>query len=185
MWFIFNHEPDSRINRSEGSPADYVAAWRRVVDVFRAQGAANVRFVWTLTNVAFWPGAHGRHAPGQWWPGGRYVDYVGADGYNWSSCRGGDAPWLPPARVFAGVREFAKARHKQIVLPEVGTTDQGGSKAAWLREFGAMLRTKAWGSVVAVSYFDAGDPRHPACHWPLGADPGVLAQFRGIGRPVG
>jgi Glycosyl hydrolase family 26 len=54
----------------------FVAAWRHVVDVFRAQGASNVTWLWTVNAV------NATFAPlRQWWPGAAYVDWVGIDGY--------------------------------------------------------------------------------------------------------
>ena len=54
----------------------FVAAWRHVVDVFRAQGARNVTWLWTVNTVTE-PSAPLR----DWWPGAGYVDQVGIDGY--------------------------------------------------------------------------------------------------------
>jgi len=60
------------------SPADFVAAWRHVVTVFRAAGARNVTWLWTV-NV----GLCRCHIdpPAVWWPGNSYVNWVGIDGY--------------------------------------------------------------------------------------------------------
>ena len=47
------------------SPATYVAAWRHIVRVFRAEGAANVTWLWAVNSrrrgVKF--------DLSQWWPG--------------------------------------------------------------------------------------------------------------------
>ncbi|HEY0719604.1 MAG TPA: glycosyl hydrolase, partial [Streptosporangiaceae bacterium] len=57
-------------------PATFIAAWRHLVRVFREQGADNVTWLWTLQA----DGPHtGRVA--NWWPGSRYVTWVGVDGY--------------------------------------------------------------------------------------------------------
>ena len=37
VYFTFNHEPETALNTS-GSGADFIAAWRKVVTVFREQG---------------------------------------------------------------------------------------------------------------------------------------------------
>ncbi len=60
------------------SPAVFVAAWRHIVTVFRQQGADNVTWMWTI-NVINRRG--GSFAPGPWWPGSSYVNWVGIDGY--------------------------------------------------------------------------------------------------------
>ncbi len=56
--------------------ATFVAAWRHIVTLFRAQHADNVTWLWTLQ--ADEPGT-GTIA--SWWPGAKYVTWVGIDGY--------------------------------------------------------------------------------------------------------
>ena len=58
------------------SPATFVAAWRHVVQVFRAAGAANVTWLWTVNSIN---GASS--ALRQWWPGAAWVNWTGIDGY--------------------------------------------------------------------------------------------------------
>jgi mannan endo-1,4-beta-mannosidase len=60
------------------SPAVFVAAWRHIVTLFRAQGTRNVTWLWTVNVI------HKRArvpSPGPWWPGSSYVNWVGIDGY--------------------------------------------------------------------------------------------------------
>lgn len=60
------------------SPKVFVAAWRHIVDEFRAQNVQNVTWLWTINTIH----KHGRvPAPGPWWPGKSYVNWVGIDGY--------------------------------------------------------------------------------------------------------
>jgi hypothetical protein len=51
LYLRFAHEmnlPHSQWGAGGGNtPADYVAAWRRMVNVFRTEEATNVRFVWS------------------------------------------------------------------------------------------------------------------------------------------
>lgn len=58
------------------SPSVWVKAWQHVVDVFRAAGATNVTWIWTLN-----AGSNGTGPIGDWWPGAKYVTWVGIDGY--------------------------------------------------------------------------------------------------------
>ncbi len=66
----------------ERAPARFVAAWRRIVDIFRAEGADNVRFVFSpnVGNPLAGSAANARHWNwyGHYYPGDAYVDYVGA-----------------------------------------------------------------------------------------------------------
>jgi mannan endo-1,4-beta-mannosidase len=62
------------------APGVFVAAWRHVVKLFRALGAQNVTWMWTVNIIN---DAHGGNIPrpAQWWPGSSYVNWVGIDGY--------------------------------------------------------------------------------------------------------
>jgi mannan endo-1,4-beta-mannosidase len=62
------------------SPQVFVAAWRHIVSLFRALGAHNVTWLWTVNIIN---DAHGGSIPrpNQWWPGSAYVNWVGIDGY--------------------------------------------------------------------------------------------------------
>jgi hypothetical protein len=59
------------------SPAVFVATWRHIVTVFRAAGAQNVTWLWTVNIIrrGYIP------SPARWWPGISYVNWVGIDGY--------------------------------------------------------------------------------------------------------
>ena len=59
------------------SPAVFVAAWRHIVTVFRARGAQNVTWLWTINTI----NKSRVPSPGPWWPGSSYVTWVGIDGY--------------------------------------------------------------------------------------------------------
>jgi hypothetical protein len=61
------------------SPAAFVAAWRHIVTTFRASGARNVTWLWTVNVIQSQDGQTLR--PAAWWPGRDYVTWVGADGY--------------------------------------------------------------------------------------------------------
>jgi mannan endo-1,4-beta-mannosidase len=58
------------------APSTFVAAWRHIVTLFRDQGADNVTWVWTLQ-----ADERGTGPIASWWPGARYVTWVGIDGY--------------------------------------------------------------------------------------------------------
>ena len=64
------------------SPATFVAAWRHIVTVFRARGAGNVTWLWTVNAIHSEPGVV---SPGPWWPGSSFVTWVGIDGYYYNS----------------------------------------------------------------------------------------------------
>jgi mannan endo-1,4-beta-mannosidase len=60
------------------SPAVFVAAWRHIVSVFRAEGDFNVTWLWTVNIIDT---RDDIPSPARWWPGSAYVSWVGIDGY--------------------------------------------------------------------------------------------------------
>ena len=65
-------------SNGNSSPKAFVAAWRRIVNLFRSNGADNVTWMWTVNVIE--PQA-GIPDPQAWWPGSSYVTWVGIDGY--------------------------------------------------------------------------------------------------------
>ena len=63
-------------------PGVFVAAWRHIVTLFRARGARNVTWLWTINTIHKRGGVP---SPGRWWPGSSYVTWVGIDGYYYNS----------------------------------------------------------------------------------------------------
>jgi mannan endo-1,4-beta-mannosidase len=72
------------------SPAVFVQAWRRIVNVFRSQNADNVTWMWTIGKSSTTA-----RPLRDWWPGARYVTWIGIDGYY-------ELPGPAPASAFAG-----------------------------------------------------------------------------------
>jgi mannan endo-1,4-beta-mannosidase len=67
-WFTWGY--------TRSSPASFVAAWRHIVTVFRQHGATNVTWLWQVNS------ANTKTGPvHDWWPGARYVNWVGVSGY--------------------------------------------------------------------------------------------------------
>ena len=62
------------------SPEAFVAAWRHLVKIFRALGARNVTWLWTV-NITNHGGSEKIDSVNPWWPGNSYVTWVGIDGY--------------------------------------------------------------------------------------------------------
>jgi mannan endo-1,4-beta-mannosidase len=65
-------------------PKVFVAAWRHIVNVFRALGVTNVIWLWTV-NVLNTSNFTPIPDPSPWWPGRSYVSWVGIDGYYYNS----------------------------------------------------------------------------------------------------
>jgi hypothetical protein len=94
----------------------FVAAWRHIVSLFRAQGADNVTWLWTLQ--ADEPGKTGQVQ--DWWPGPSYVDWVGIDGYYLTSS---DTFAKVFGQTIEQVRQFTD---KPVLLSETGIGPDAG-----------------------------------------------------------
>ena len=102
------------------SPAVFVAAWRHIVDVFRALGARNVTWLWTINTVHKQTGVP---APNRWWPGSSYVNWVGIDGY-----------YIDSSSVFASVfgptiAAVRQLTHDPILIAETSAIPAAGQPA--------------------------------------------------------
>ena len=137
-------------NGGSAGPAKYVAAWRRIVDIFRREGAANVRWVWNpnvgnaLTHAA--TGSSHWNWYANYYPGSSYVDYVGAHGFNAPRVWGGS--WQTFAQMTDGdaadrmLSDLTRRYPTKPILIGEFATDEGasGAKARWIREAYAALR---------------------------------------------
>jgi Glycosyl hydrolase family 26 len=121
-WF-----PWGTTSSNQNTPADYVAAWRHIHDLFSMAGAANVTWVWSVN------AEYSATVPIQkLYPGDGYVDWTSVDGYNKSS-----ATWWHTFRdlfasTYAHLLKIAPS--KPIMIAETSSREVGGSKAAWIRD---------------------------------------------------
>jgi hypothetical protein len=159
VYLVFNHEPDAKTSRPMGAPADFAAAWRHLVDVYRAAGVRNVRYVWTLTGESYAVNAGGgRTRADAYYPGDAYVDDIGADTYNWNTCHSRAGSWQSPAALLDPQRRFG-LRHpgKGLMLLEWGSVEdpaRPGRKAQWMRDTAALLATPAYRQFRAILHWD-------------------------------
>src|SRR5690349_5369603 len=97
------------------SPSTFVAAWRHIVTVFRARHAANVTWLWTLQ-----ADERGTGPIASWWPGEKYVTWVGIDGYYYR-------PYETFADIFGKtIAEVRALTGLPILLSEVAVGPQAG-----------------------------------------------------------
>jgi mannan endo-1,4-beta-mannosidase len=123
------------------SPATFIAAWRHVVTLFRAAGAGNVTWMWTVNVI---DSVGGIRDPAPWWPGGSYVSWIGLDGYYKQSRT--FAPLFGP--TIKAVRALA---HDPVLVAEVGVAP-APDKAAKITNLFAGVR--AYG-LLGFVWFDA------------------------------
>ncbi len=132
-----------------GQPATFVKAWRHMVEVFRTEGANNVRWVWS-PNITDQPRTPA-NAMERYYPGNAYVDVLALDGYNWGTSQSWSA-WRSFSSIFA--RPYARITAlgpQPVWIAEVASTGKGGDKAAWVAN---MLDTKQFPRIRALIWFN-------------------------------
>lgn len=150
-------------------PGQFVRAWQHVHDIFRAQGANNVSWVW-CPNVA----SPRSTSIASLYPGDDYVDWTCMDGYNWGTDQGNE--WQTFSQVFAGsayngnhntYQEILNvAPSKPMMIGETGTSRNGGDPAAWVADALNTQLPNNFPQIQAIVWFNwnAGDT---GLSWPI------------------
>jgi len=168
--------------------ADFVAAWRHVHDIFTSVGATNVTWVWC-------PNVDPYHEFGNLaalYPGNAYVDWTCLDGYNFGTRAGskkvggmptGGGGWSTFNQIFSSTYSQIVntiAPEKPLMIGEVASNEQGGSKAAWITDMFSQI-TSVYTGVDAMVWFDWAKDGE----WPIETSPASIAAFtQGIAAPT-
>jgi beta-mannanase len=155
----------------QGDPESYRAAFRHIVALFRDAGATNVQFLWSAMWLDSWAASY--------YPGGDVVDLVGTTVLNHGTAVTTPwAQWRTFDELFAGQYGAAAGWGKPIVLTELATAEQGGDKAAWLREMLTSLPTR-YPLVSGLLLLEVESDREwPDINWSVGSSSESLAVFR-------
>jgi hypothetical protein len=155
-WYTWGHRHQS--------PAAFVAAWRHIVTVFRAQRARNVTWLWTVNVIH---GKHGVASPAPWWPGRSYVTWVGIDGYYFKA-----STTFPP--LFGPTIEAVRRLTTEpILIAETAAAPAAGQPAKIAELFAGVRLYQLLGFV----WFDSAHVRD----WRL-RQPEAIAAFRRVAR---
>lgn len=171
----FHHEPENDVGASgSGSIADYREAWRRVVTIFRQEGATNVKFAFVLM-----AGSYRHDRADSFYPGDGYIDYIGSNFFNFAPGKPG-APWRSFRAGLSDFYNWGVARNKPLVIGSYGAQedpDRPGRRASWLRRAANTLKT--WPAVRVACYFES-NRGYP---WALDTS-SALEAFRGMGSQL-
>jgi hypothetical protein len=132
------------------SPGEFVTAWRHVHDIFEAEGATNVTWVWSINHESV-PGTS-RNAYSVYYPGDSYVDWVSISGFNWGTSSPGTL-WHPLDYWYNKPMAYLATTGKPIIVSEFASVENGGDKAAWITDAYQRFRSQYPG-VKAVVYYD-------------------------------
>ena len=141
------------------SPADFIAAWRHIHQIFSSAGASNVTWVWTVA-----PRGARSSSQAQWWPGAAYVNWVGLDAYY----RKPTSTFGLIAGSMAQVRTFT---HKPVLITETAVAP--GPHAA--RQVTSLfVGVASHPGLIGFAWFDQDRKER----WRLESDPVALRVFR-------
>jgi Glycosyl hydrolase family 26 len=125
-------------------PSTFVAAWRHIVTLFSQQGADNVTWLWTIQ-----ADESGTGPISSWWPGSKYVKWVGIDGYY-------SKPSDSFATVFAPtIKQVRALSNKPILLSETAVGRPDNQLTNIFNLFAGMAEYKTLGLV----WFDKNQSR--------------------------
>jgi len=162
------------IVNNEKNPETYIKAFRHIVDIFKGENAVNAKFVWAPMNYSF---------PNESWndwvkayPGNDYVDWVGFDGYNWGNTQSW-SDWQVLKYLF---RDQVRRAHKlwpskPVMIAEFASAEQGGDKAAWIKEIPGYLKT-SMRDIDVIVWFDT----KKETDWRINSSEKSLAAFKAI-----
>jgi hypothetical protein len=162
------------------APAQFASAWRRVVTVFRREGASNVRWVFNPNTGNAVTHSSSGASNWNWWknyyPGDDWVDYVGAHGYN--APRAFSMPYQDYTSLFYGpdadnmLRDMlAQLPNKPILLGEIAM-EADARKPEWIRD--AYDRMLADPRIAGAVWFNM----KKEADWRVDSDPASLAAYR-------
>ena len=146
------------------TPGDYIRAYRHIVRIFRQEGASNVKFVWA-PNVGTFSSLY---------PGDKYVDFLGLDGYNWGAKYN---EWDSFDQVFgSSYDEMVRLSNKPIIIPEFASNQDGGDKPTWIRDaFSNHLATR-YPHLRGIAWFNI----NKETDWRVDSSDATLSAFRSV-----
>jgi len=177
VYIRYAHEMNGTWYPWSRDPIQYRWAWRHVVRLVEAAGAANVKFVWSPNPSLFLSPSAWLRSVRVYWPGSRYVDAVGSTMINFGGTKN-----YTVARFAPRLRALRKLYRKPVMLTEVKTVKRG--RVAWLRDLRALLRRTAW--IRSVAWFQSQSRAAAqleglgAGNWDLTHDAAAAAIVRGI-----
>jgi hypothetical protein len=142
----YGHEMNGYWYPWHRDPEAYVRAWRHVVSVFHAEGAANAVFVWSVNpSLYISDDAQWMDEVTPYWPGGRYVDLVGSTMINFGGIK--EHGVTEYVRRIRQLRTFGRP----VMLTEVNV--DYAVRKSFLRDLSRFLARADWVQGVVWSQF--------------------------------
>ena len=182
-WYPWGTAFKTNFRRNNGnSPQDYVAMWRRVVQIFRSEGASNAQWVWA-PNIQFVNNYNSErdqhHDLATLYPGDAFVDWIGLSVYNDASKRN----WRTFSDLFENTyRTLTGISQRPMMIAEMGVTETGApygtSKAAWISQTLMRDIPARYPRVKLVNWSCRDKTNMGEANYRFDSSPGALQAFR-------
>lgn len=153
----------------------YIAAFRHIVDIFRNEGANNVKWVFTLNCDNVGPNTSYEGI----YPGDNYVDYNSIDGYNWGTTQSWGSTWNTFDQIFSRSYNSLKNYNRPIFIAEWASAEIGGNKAQWITDSFNTIRT-SYPRIFAAVWFS----HNKETDWRINSSEAALNAYRNAIKKV-
>ena len=150
-------------NMGGNTASEYIAAYQHVWNIFQEQNVHNVTWLWD-PNIIY----EGSASLQQWYPGDKYVDWVGFDGYYEQPTDTFQSVFVP------SINELRSFTGKPMIIGETGVAGNAG-----VAQIESTFAGASQYGMLAVVYFDvsqSGDSTHQ--DWRLEDNPANMAAFK-------
>jgi Glycosyl hydrolase family 26 len=179
VFLRYFHEPEGDYrNTMVTTAAEYIAAWKRARQIFASAGATNV--VWVFCTTAYSFRVTTTRDPRSFYPGDAFVDWIGADGYNFAPVKPG-AKWNSFTTVFSRWYTWAAARPKPLMAAEYGVLEDPsipGRKAAWYDDMRSVVKTTFPLLQAVVAWSTANTKEGRVLNWNIDSSAASLAAWK-------
>jgi mannan endo-1,4-beta-mannosidase len=164
-WFPWSEK------RNGNKSGQYVAAWRHVRDIFRAEGVTNVKWIWCPNVID----PRSKVPLSHYYPGGQYVDWLCIDGYNWGTNPAKPDRWKSFGALFGPTyAALTRISSRPIMIGEVSSTEIGGSKSGWIADALSSALPRRFPRIRALLWFNW---NADSMDWVLESSPKAKAAF--------
>jgi hypothetical protein len=190
IWYPWSETDGAGNPINSNNVGDYVKMWQHVYNIFQEEGANNlVVWIWAPNIVNNLPTSHQSSAYlASLYPGDNYVDMVGLSGYLRPPYKA-DNNFTFDYTYGQSLTELRQITTKPIFLAEIGASETGGRKAAWITSLFTALAKPENQDIVGFSWFDQAVTTYTegvlaTNDWRIDSRPDSLAAFiAGITSP--
>jgi len=183
-WYPWGYNAEGQGNTN---PADFVTAWKHIVDIFRKEGATNVQFVWCWATTILTSSQINQSANilKGLYPGDDYVDWIALDGYSNLADKGRTyQDIVQPSYQF--LKTFT---HRPIILYEIGALENPNdpmAKANWITTTFLTTIPTVFPDIKVVNWFNGPSdynptkPNRPTVSWAVDSSQNSLNAWKQV-----